>query len=50
VVNATTNPTLYRINNPAERLSAEKKIEVRYIISPGEWKKKGIKVENVKKT
>ena len=49
VVNATTNPTLYRINNPAERLSAEKKIEVRYIISPGEWKRKGIKVEDVKK-
>ena len=45
VANATSNPTLYIINNPAENLEAKEKIEiVRFIIKPEEWKNKGVKV------
>ena len=44
VVNATTNPTLYIIKNPAENLKVQEKIEiVRFIVSLGEWKGKGVK-------
>ncbi len=41
VANAVTNPNLYIINNPAEELKVEKKVEVvRYIIPLNEWKNK----------
>ncbi|CUT01677.1 helicase-related protein [Candidatus Kryptobacter tengchongensis] len=45
VANATSSPKLYLINNPAENLKFEEKIEVvRFIVSPQEWKNKGEKV------
>lgn len=44
VTNATTKPTLWVINNPAENLEVKEKVEVvRFIVSPGEWKKKAVK-------
>ena len=44
VANATTHPTLYIINNPAENLKIQEKIEVvRFIVPLGEWKSKGVK-------
>ena len=45
VANAATNPTLYIINNPAENIKPEEKIEiVRYIVSENEWKNKKVEV------
>ena len=44
VANATTRPTLWVINNPAENLAVKEKVEVvRFIVSPREWKKKAVK-------
>ncbi|RKX52125.1 MAG: helicase, partial [Thermotoga sp.] len=41
VANVATNPTLYIINNPAENLNPQKKVEVvRFIVPVEEWKKK----------
>ena len=41
VANAATNPTLYIINNPAENLKPQEKVEVvRFIVPAGEWKDK----------
>jgi SNF2 family DNA or RNA helicase len=45
VCNAISNPTLYIINNPAENLKVQDKIEVvRFIVPLEEWKKKGERV------
>lgn len=45
VCNAITNPTIYIINNPAENLKVQDKVEiVRFIVPLEEWKKKGEKV------
>ncbi|MEM2619575.1 MAG: DUF3883 domain-containing protein, partial [Candidatus Hadarchaeales archaeon] len=45
VSNAVTKPTLQIINNPSENLEAMEKVEVvRFIIPPGEWKKKATEV------
>jgi len=45
VANAKTNPTLYIINNPAENLNPEEKVEVvRFIVSPEEWKNKNMEM------
>ncbi len=44
VAKATTSPTLYIINNPAENLNIQEKVEVvRFIIPLKEWKNKGVK-------
>ena len=44
VANAATNPILYIINNPAENLIVQEKVEiVRFIVSVDEWKNKGVK-------
>jgi SNF2 family DNA or RNA helicase len=44
VANAATSPTLYIINNPAEKLNVEEKIEVvRFMVPIEEWKAKGVK-------
>jgi SNF2 family DNA or RNA helicase len=44
VANASTNPKLYLINNPAENLQMETKVEVvRFLVSPAEWKEKSLK-------
>lgn len=44
VANAATNPTLYIVNNPAENLTPQEKVEVvRYMIPPKEWKEKSEK-------
>ncbi len=44
VADATTSPTLYIINNPAENLNIQEKVEVvRFIIPLKEWKNKGVK-------
>ena len=41
VANAATNPTLYIVNNPAENLTPQKKVEiVRFIVPVEEWKSK----------
>jgi len=41
VTNAATNPTLYIINNPAENLKPQEKVEVvRFIVPAEEWKDK----------
>ncbi len=41
VVNASTNPTLYIIQNPAENLKPQEKVEVvRFVVPVEEWKKK----------
>ncbi len=41
VANAKTNPVLYIINNPAENLKPQEKVEVvRFIVPPKEWKEK----------
>lgn len=41
VANVMTKPALYIINNPAENLNPEEKIEVvRFIVSPDEWRGK----------
>jgi len=41
VANAATNPTLYIINNPAENLKPQEKVEVvRFIVPVEEWKDK----------
>ncbi len=46
VINAHTQPTLYLINNPAETLTPEEKIEVvRFLIPLSEWKNKGVRYE-----
>jgi hypothetical protein len=43
VSNAAANPALYLINNPAENLNIQEKIEVvRFLVSLEEWKDKGI--------
>ena len=45
VCNAITNPTLYIINNPADNLKVQDKVEVvRFIVPLEEWKKKGERV------
>ena len=45
VCNAIINPTIYIINNPAENLKVQDKVEiVRFIVPLEEWKKKGEKV------
>ena len=45
VANASTNPTLYIIKNPAENLKVQEKIEVvRFLVPVEEWKGKGVKV------
>ena len=45
VANATTNPTLYIIKNPAENLKVQEKFEVvRFLVPLEEWKGKGVKV------
>lgn len=45
VANATTNLTLYIIQNPAENLTPNEKVEVvRFIVPMEEWKKKNIEV------
>ena len=47
VENAAINPTLYIINNPAEKLEVIEKVEsVRFIVPVNEWKWKG-RVEKV---
>jgi len=39
VANAATNPTLYIINNPAENLKPQEKVEVvRFVVPVEEWK------------
>jgi len=44
VANAAAAPTLYTINNPAENLNVQEKVEiVRFIVSSEEWKDKGVK-------
>jgi SNF2 family DNA or RNA helicase len=44
VANAAASPTLYIINNPADNLSVEEKIEVvRFLVPVDEWKRKGVK-------
>jgi hypothetical protein len=44
VTNAVANPTLWVINNPAENLEAQEKVEVvRFIIPAEEWKRKAVK-------
>ncbi|MFN3699185.1 MAG: DUF3883 domain-containing protein, partial [Dictyoglomus sp.] len=49
VANAVTNPTLYIINNPAENLKAEEKIEVvRFVIPLNEWKNKKESVVDIR--
>jgi SNF2 family DNA or RNA helicase len=46
VSNAATNPKLYLINNPAESLEMERKVEVvRFLVPSREWKEKGVKVD-----
>ncbi|MCW7074986.1 MAG: DUF3883 domain-containing protein [Candidatus Methanospirare jalkutatii] len=41
VANAATNPTLYIINNPAENLKPQEKVEVvRFVVPVKEWKDK----------
>jgi len=41
IANATTNPTLYIINNPVENLKPQEKVEiVRFIVPVEEWKSK----------
>mgnify|MGYP000026366135 CR=1 FL=1 len=41
VANAATNPTLNIINNPAENLEPQEKVEVvRFVVPVGEWKDK----------
>lgn len=45
VSNAATNPTLYIINNPAENLMMQEKVEVvRFVVPIDEWKNKGERV------
>ncbi|HEC56840.1 MAG TPA: DUF3883 domain-containing protein [Candidatus Syntrophoarchaeum butanivorans] len=45
VENAATNPVLYVVNNPAENLEVQEKVEVvRFLVPVGEWKSKGAKV------
>jgi len=44
VAKATISPTLYIINNPAENLNIQEKVEVvRFIVPVKEWKNKGVK-------
>jgi Superfamily II DNA/RNA helicases, SNF2 family len=48
VCNAQTSPTLYIINNPAEKLKMDKRVvDVRYVVPPEEWKEKGERHEEV---
>ena len=48
VANAATKPTLYIINNPAENLKPQEKIEVvRFVVPIYEWKNK--KTRNMEK-
>ena len=42
VMNCSKEPKLYIINNPAEILDAEQKVEVRYLISIDQIKSKGM--------
>lgn len=47
VVNCGKSPELYIIKNPSATIKPEEKIEVvRYIVSPEEWKEKGIRINN----
>jgi len=42
---AVTNPSLYIINNPAENLNIQEKVEVvRFIVPLEEWRKKNKEV------
>ncbi len=41
VLNAASQPVLYRIQNPAEVLQPEEKMEVRYLVTEGEIQSKG---------
>jgi len=44
VTSGVANPTLWVINNPAENLEAQEKVEVvRFIIPAEEWKRKAVK-------
>jgi hypothetical protein len=44
VVNAATNPILYTINNPAENLNVQEKVEVvRFLVPLEEWRNKGVR-------
>ncbi len=43
VANASSNPTLYLINNPAENLAPQEKVEVvRFIVPKNQWKTKKV--------
>ncbi|MBC7122502.1 MAG: DUF3883 domain-containing protein, partial [Pseudothermotoga sp.] len=45
VANATTSPTLYIVQNPAENLTPTERVEVvRFIVPTEEWKQKKIEV------
>jgi len=45
VSNAVTKPALYLINNPAENLNIQEKVEVvRFIVPLEEWRKKNKEV------
>jgi len=45
VSNAVTKPALYLINNLAENLNIQEKVEVvRFLVSLEEWKDKGMKI------
>jgi hypothetical protein len=45
VANAVTNPRLYIINNPADNLNVQERVEVvRFLVPVLEWKNKGVKV------
>ena len=47
VANAKTNPTLYIINNPAQSLNPEEKVEVvRFIVDPSNWKSVAQKIHS----
>jgi len=45
VTNALENPTLYIIQNPAEKLTPVERKEIRYLIPIKEWKDKGERIE-----
>jgi hypothetical protein len=47
ISNASTKPTLFLVNNPAENLDVSEKVEVvRFLIPVEEWKKKGERAWN----
>ena len=46
VANAATKPTLYIINNPADNLEVQERVEVvRFFVPVNEWKHKGVRVQ-----